>query len=195
MSCATLSQEYKEQRKRQTQTRRRQHPQRSPQVTPLATTHNTKKGHEYQSERNGYLSERDGHQSKRNVYQSERSQTEHLCQSEDGCNLAASGHLPPLAGTPLYIAATAAWSEKRRGRPRAEETSPKATTCVLLDGNNVSEGAVAGQGALAGLGETALFRGCVLPETIAGNMEWTRGAFWNKGERMGCDAWEEYGGQ
>lgn len=189
MSCATLGQEYKEQRKRQSQTRRRQYPQSCPQVTPLASTHDTKKENGHRSERDRFLSERDGYQSNQNGYQSKRIRTEHLCQSEVGSNLtvAASGHLPPLAGTPLYVAAAASCSGTRREKPRARETSPKTTTCVLLDGNRVSMGAVAGQGALAGIGETALFRGCVLPETIVRNKEWTRGAFWNKGGRVGRD--------
>lgn len=188
MSCATLGQEYKEQRERQSQSSRRQHPQSSPQVTPLASTHETKKGNIYQLERKGVRSQRDGFLSKRNAYQSERSRTDHLCQREVGSNLAASGHLPPLAGTPLYVAAAATCSGTRRKKPRDKETSPRTTTCVLLDGNKVSVGAVAGQGALAGLGETALFRGCVLPETITTNKEWTRHAFWNKRGRLACDA-------
>lgn len=184
MSCAALGQEYKEQRKRQSQSRRRQHPQTSPRVTPLAPAHESnKKGNGYQSEQG------DGYQPERNAYQSERSR------SEFGSNLAASSHLPPLAGTPLYVAAAAAWAEKRRAKNPTKETQPKTTTCVLLDGNIVSVGAVARQGALAGLGETALFRGCVLPETVASNKEWTRGAFWNKGGRVGCNTWQEYGGQ
>lgn len=194
MSYATLGQGYKEQRKRQSLIGRRQHPQSLPQVTPLAATRETKERDTYQSERNGFLSQRDGFltelngsQLKRKGHQSERSRTEHLCQREVESNLAASGHLPPLPGTPLYVAAAATCSGTRREKPRDRETSPETITCVLLDGNKVSVGAVAGQGALAGLGETALFKGCVLPETITTNKEWTKGAFWNKG-RLECDS-------
>ncbi len=101
-----------------------------------------------------------------------------------------AGNLPPLVGTPLHeaAAAPAAWSKARRrgGSPTPgagdDGCSPPRRTAwsVVLDGNRVSGKLVAGQSALAGLGEAALFRGCVLPETVAASNSWTGDAFWTK---------------
>lgn len=104
-----------------------------------------------------------------------------------------TGDLPPLMGTALYAAATAAWPDTRHEDPRAKGAPPSTPCSVVLDGNRVSDRVAAGQGGLAGLGEAALFRGCVLPETIVSNTGWTRGSFWTKtrgkrtlGSSQGC---------
>lgn len=97
--------------------------------------------------------------------------------------MSVSGDFPPFAGTPLFTAAAkAAWPSSR---PRAADKTKAPTIVVLLDGNQVSAAAVAGQGALAGLGEAALFRGCVLPETVASTKALNRGAFWEKTRTQG----------
>ncbi|CAN0391217.1 unnamed protein product [Ectocarpus sp. 12 AP-2014] len=104
-----------------------------------------------------------------------------------------TGDLPPLTGTPLYAAATAAWPDTRHEDPRVKGAPPSTPCSVVLDGNRVSDRVAAGQGGLAGLGEAALFRGCVLPETIVSNTGWTRDSFWTKtrgkstlGSSQGC---------
>lgn len=102
-----------------------------------------------------------------------------------------AGNLPPLVGTPLYAAAAAPaarsnarrrdWRPPSAGDGGYSCSSPRRTAwSVVLDGNKVSGRLVAGQGALAGLGEAALFRGCVLPETVATSNSWTGDAFWTK---------------
>lgn len=92
----------------------------------------------------------------------------------------STGDLPPLTGTPLFAAAATAWPDTRQEDPRAKGAPPSTLCSVVLDGNRVSDRVAAGQGGLAGLGEAALFRGCVLPETIVSNTSWTRDSFWTK---------------
>lgn len=166
MSCATLGQDYNDHRKRQAQEHRRS---KSLEKQPLravpygATKINKAIAWAQQS---GCLDK------------------EHPRTSAAKPALqVGTRDLPPLMGTPLYTAATtAAWSSTRhQGLQRRISPGPSAWS-VVLDGNTVSERVVAGQGALAGLGEAALFRGCVLPETMVANRSWTRDAFWIKSE-------------
>lgn len=81
-------------------------------------------------------------------------------QSEEACaSLWDYTDLPPIAGTPLFTAATA--------RSCSAAESRAFSTAVSLDGNPaVSARVVKQQGALAALGEAALFGGCVLPKTM-----------------------------
>lgn len=150
MSCATLGQEYNDHRKRQNQVLR-QRRSKSPRV--LSATSDAKV-----KVREAQLSGR----------------------PEKECGDAETGDLPPLVGTPLYAAAIGTWPNTRHHGLRIKAQSRPTAWSVVLDGNRVSERVVAGQGALAGLGEVALFRGCVLPETVGANQSWTQGAFWTK---------------
>lgn len=167
MSCATLGQDYNDHRKRQCQEHRRS---KSPCVlngfgpklekqSMRAVPHGATKINEAIA-----WAQRSGCQDKGHPYASVMKPT-----------------LPPLAGTPLYAAAsTAAWSSMRHQSPRRSNFPGPSTWSIVLDGNEVSERLVAGQGALAGLGEGGLFRGCVLPDTVAANKSWTKNAFWIK---------------
>lgn len=171
MSCATLGQDYKEHKKQQGHARRRQEQPEPPRVVTVASTEEVKI---------------------RGALRSNYSRTEdRLHHNGEGLKPTVSSDLPPLAGTPLHAAASTAWLDKRYRRPRDKDASQTATTSVVLDGNKVSGSVLAGQGALAGLGEVALFRGCVLPESIAANKVWTRDAFWNKAGRTGQRAWAD----
>lgn len=160
MSCATLGQEYNDHRKRQRQVWRQEHRRsKSPRVFNATSGTKVKA---WETKQCGRLTiERD------NVSPVETLQ------------IATPGDLPPLTGTPLYAAAIATWSDTRHQSLRIK-APPRLTAWSVLDGNRVSERVVAGQGALAGLGEVALFRGCVLPETVAVNQSWARDAFWTK---------------
>lgn len=87
----------------------------------------------------------------------------------------SSSDLPLAKGSPLFAAAIA----PLMGKHDATASPEIPSASVLLEGNRVSDNVVARQGALAGVGEAALFRGCVLPETVATNQALTRSAFWN----------------
>lgn len=163
MSCATLGQDYNDHRKRQSQERRRL---KTPRVlngvgtnletqTMWAIPHGARTTNKATA-----WAQQLGCQDK-----------EHPCASAvKPTRPVGTKDLPPLKGTPLYAAATAvAWSRIRHQSPRRSYSPGPNAWSVVLDGNKVSERVVAGQGALAGLGEAALFRGCVLPETVVAN--------------------------
>lgn len=176
MSCATLGQDYNDHRKRQGQEHRRS---KSPRVLNRFGTNLEKpslRAIPYgatQINKAIAWAQQSGCQDK-----------EHPCTSAVKPILqVGTKDLPPLTGTPLYAAATAAaWSSTRHQSPSRSNPPGLSAWSVVLDGNKVSERVIAGQGALAGLGEAALFLGCVLPETVAVNKSWTRGAFWTKSE-------------
>lgn len=154
MSCATLGQEYNDHRKRQSKVRR--------QRRGLNATSGTS------------VNAWEAQQSGRPIVESSASAVQTLQEANSG------GDLPPLAGTPLYAAAIGTWPNTRHQSPHMKAPPRLTAWSVVLDGNMASERVVAGQGALAGLGEVALFRGCVLPETVAVNQSWARDAFWTK---------------
>lgn len=155
MSCATLGQEYSDHKKRQSRVRR--------QLCVLNATSGTRRVNALEAQQSG-----------RPTTESDSVSVVQTLQE------ATPGDLPPLAGTPLYAAATRTWPNTRHQSPRMKAPPRLTAWSVVLDGNMVSERVVAGQGALAGLGEVALFRGCVLPETAAVNQSWARDAFWTK---------------
>lgn len=159
MSCATLGQEYKNHRKRQSQVRgqRRSNP---PRV--LNATSATK------------VNAWEAQQSGRPAVECDN------VSAVETLKGVTPGDLPPLAGTPLYAAAIGSWPNTRHQSVRIKSPPRLSAWSVVLDGNMVSERVVAGQGALGGLGEVALFRGCVLPETVAANKSWPGDAFWTK---------------
>lgn len=159
MSCATLGQDYNDHRKRQGQELRRL---KSPRVL------------------NGFGTNLESLSSRAIPHgatkinkaiawaqQSGCQDREHRCASAVKPTLQVGAKdLPPLKGTALYAAATARSSIRHESPHRSDSPGPSAWS-VVLDGNKVSERVIAGQGALAGLGEAGLFRGCVLPETVA----------------------------
>lgn len=162
MSCATLGQDYNDHRQRQGQEHRRL---KSPRVLNGISANLEK-------------------QTLRAIPHGATTINKAIARAQLGCqdkehpcvNVVKSTRpvgtkdLPPLKGTPLYAAATAAaWSRIGHQSPRRSFSPGPSAWSVVLDGNKVSKRVVAGQGALAGLGEAALFRGCVLPETVVAN--------------------------
>lgn len=170
MSCATLGQNYNDHKRRQGQEHRRS---KSPRVLNAFGTNLQNK-----SSRAVPYGATQINKAIAWAQQSGCQDKEYLCAS-----IVGTKDLPPLTGTPLYAAATATgWPSIRHRSPRRSNPPGPSTWSVVLDGNKASERVVAGQGALAGLGEAALFRGCVLPETVAATKSWTRDAFWSKSE-------------
>lgn len=104
-------------------------------------------------------------------------------------SMASAGDLPPLAGTPLHLAATASWADTahRKGHCVVRDIRRNNSCAVVLDGNRASAKIVLGQGGLAGLGEAALFRGCALPETVVADKSWAPDSFWIKTGRTSIE--------
>ena len=161
MSCATLGQEHNDHRRRQDQELRRL---RSPGVLRGFDTN--------QSSRAIPQGAAKINQARAWVKLSGCQDKEYPCASEVKPTLqVGTKDLPPLKDTPLYAAATARPRIRHENPRRSDSPGPSAWS-VVLDGNKVSERVVAGQGALAELGEAGLLRGCVLPETVAAIKSW-----------------------
>lgn len=171
MSCAVLGQEHADHHKRQQRAHRLKHHQRQqlsktmsiPQkCNTYATTTDTVNDEETKT-------------SPRAKLQQSSTQSQHALEEEASSPWDCSD-LPPLAGTPLFTAASARSCSATKIRP--------FSAAVTLDGNPaISARVVREQGALAGLGEASLFGGCVLPETVLSGAVTTfdtSESFWRK---------------
>lgn len=175
MSCAVLGQDFDDHRQRQQRAHRlKRHQQRRLQLSnttsdgvlpvqkpeSLSTTVAASRNSTNVVSGEGKVAEKSPRGAKTPKQTQVSNQGTTLSQSEEACS-SPWGYtdLPPLAGTPLFTAAKA--------RSSSAADSRAFSTAVSLDGNpEVSARVVTQQGALAALGEAALFGGCVLPKAV-----------------------------
>lgn len=152
MSCAVLGHKHDDHHKRQQRAYRLKRHQRH-QLSKAMDSVGSKRSVTYAATI-GPINNDETHMRARATPQ----QSQHALEEETSSSRDCSD-LPPLEGTPLFTAASA------RSCLAAKIRSFSAA--VTLDGNPaVSARVVREQRVLAGLGEAALFGGCVLPETV-----------------------------
>lgn len=157
MSCAVLGQDHKDHRSRQRRARRQQQHNRTTldhacsAALPNAAAPSVHREHAIA------IRTRSQQYQPQSVPHSRHNHAEKLTRPNHHYVEDCEYNLPPIAGTPLFAAATA------RVRGCASIGSRAAVT---LDHNLASASVMKGQRALSGLGEAALLRGCVLPESV-----------------------------